>query len=84
MKKERTNNIKVVKNKENPETPSVLAEAIIKIGDSMKILSSQGSLSNDAIAALICNMRGNSQLAKGDVMLVLDGLNRLKSYYIKG
>lgn len=81
--KKRTNNIRVIKNEENPETPEVLAASIIKISDSLQKLTGAGGLNHDAIAALVCNMRGNSQLPKTEVMMVLEGLNRLKSYYIR-
>lgn len=80
---ERKNNIRVVKNEENPETPEVLAASIIQIGSAMEKLSKAGGLNHDAIAALICNMRGNSQLGKTEVLTVLEGLNRLRSYYIR-
>ena len=81
--KERKNNIKVIKDPIDPETPEILAASIIKIGDAMKKLSVSG-LTYDGIAALIMNMKGNSSLRKSDVILVLEGFNRLKSYYIKG
>lgn len=84
MKKvERTNNIKVIKNEENPETPEILAESLIKIGDAMDKLRQKGGLDDDAIAALVCNMRGMSNISKANVRLVIDGLARLKSYYIR-
>lgn len=82
--KKRTNNIRVIKNEENPESPQLLAEAIIKISNSLAQLAKTGGLSDDAIAALVCNMRGNiGKISKGDVLLVIDGLRRLKSYYIR-
>lgn len=81
--KKRKNNIKVVKDELNPETPEVLAASIIQIGAAMEKLAGAGGLSIDAVAALICNMSGNSHLKKGEVVTVLEGLNRLKSYYIR-
>lgn len=84
MKQERVNNIKVIKDKENPETPEILAASLIKIGEAMeKLTKTPGGLDNDGIAALVCNMKGMSQLKKNDVLLVLDGLSRLKSYYFR-
>lgn len=85
MKKpERTNNIKVIKSEENPETPEILAAALIKISDAMEKLQQKGNLDDDAIAALIVNMKGmTGKIGKGDVRLVMDGLARLKSYYIR-
>lgn len=81
--KERTNNIKVIKSEENPETPEVLAESLIKIGDAMDRLRQKGGLDDDAISALVCNMKGMSTVSKSTVRLVMDGLARLKSYYIR-
>ena len=84
MKKIRTNNIKVIKNEENPETPEVLASSLIQIGKAMEMLSRQkGGLTHEAIAVLVCNMRGNSNLSKYTVLMVIEGLSRLKSYYIR-
>ena len=81
---ERVNNIKVVKNEENPETPEILAASLIKIGDAMERLRAKGGLDDDTIAILVANMRGlNGKVTKGDVRLVIDGLARLKSYYIR-
>lgn len=85
MKKiERTNNIKVIKNEENPETPEILAASLIKIGEAMEKLQQKGGLDDDAIAALVMNMKGMSgNVNKSQVRLVMDGLARLKSYYIR-
>lgn len=85
MKKpERVNNIKVIKDSENPETPEILAASLIKISDAMEKLQQRGGLDDDAIAALIVNMRGMAgKIGKQDVRLVMDGLARLKSYYIR-
>lgn len=85
MKKpERVNNIRVIKSEENPETPEILASALVKIGDAMEKLQQKGNLDDDAIAALIVNMKGmQGKIGKGDVRLVMDGLARLKSYYIR-
>ena len=81
---ERVNNIKVIKNQENPETPEILAEALIKISDAMDKLRQKGGLDDDAISALVVNMKGMSgNVSKTDVRLVMDGLARLKSYYIR-
>jgi hypothetical protein len=81
--KKRVNNIRVIKDEVNPETPEVLAASIIKIAAAMDKLATTGGLTDDAIAALIVNMRGNSHLNKTEVITVLEGLNRLKSYYIR-
>lgn len=82
--KERKNNIRVIKDEQNPETPEILASAILKIADAMEKLSKPGNIDNDGLAALVVNMRGNvGKISKADVILVLEGLNRLKSYYIR-
>jgi len=83
MSKNRVNNIRVIKDVVEPETPEILAATIITIGESLKKLASVGGLTDEALVALICGMRGNSALRKEDVALVLDGLHRLKSYYIR-
>jgi len=80
---ERTNNVKVIKNEENPETPEVLAASLIQIGNAMKQLSKQGGLNEEAIVALVSNMRGMSQIPKSEISLVFSALNRLQSYYIR-
>lgn len=81
-KPKRISNIKIVKSEENPETPEVLAASLIKISESLEALRSTGGLNDDAIAALVANMRG-SKVTKTEVLLVMDGLSRLKSYYIR-
>lgn len=84
VRKERKNNIRVIKDEVNPETPEILAASLIKIGDAMQKLSKSGGLTHGAIAALVCNMTGiNGKVNKGEVLLVLEGLDRLKSYYIR-
>ena len=83
MGKKRVNNIKVIKDPMEPETPEVLAAAIIKIGEAMQKLTQVDGLTDDALVALITNMAGNYKLKKEDVHLVLDSLHRLKSYYIR-
>lgn len=76
-------NIRVIKDETKPETPEILAAALIQIGEAFERLSGKGNLDNDALAALICNMKGMSSLRKTDVILVLENLPKLKSYYIR-
>ena len=81
--KKRTNNIKVIKDEINPETPEILARSLIQIGEAMQTLTSQkGGLNNKAIALLVSSMSGVN-VTKSDVLLVMEGLARLKSYYIR-
>ena len=75
-------NIKVKKNEENPETPEVLAASIIKIASAFEQLLT-GPLRQDAIVALLLNMRGMAGVGKREAELILDNLKRLKGYYIR-
>lgn len=79
--KKRKNNIRVIKDAVNPETPEILAASIINISDSLNEMRKTG-LTDDAIATLVSGMRG-TKVTKTDVLLVIDGLARLKSYYVK-
>lgn len=76
-------NIKVIKSEEKPETPEILAKALIQISDAMIKLAGAGGLSNTAIAILIKGLPNCSHLAKDDILMVLENLPRLKSYYIR-
>ena len=75
--------IKIIKNKEKPETPEVLAEAIIRIADGFdKLLSTR--INERAITQLLLGMPGMSgQVSKRKVMLILRNLKTLKGYYIR-
>jgi hypothetical protein len=75
-------NIKVIKNKESPETPEVLAASIIKIADALEKLMTK-ELKQAALVALIRDMPGMQGIGKGEVGLILDNLKKLKSYYIR-
>lgn len=79
--KKRKNNIRVIQDAINPETPEVLASALIGIEKSLKEIRATG-LTDDAIAILVAGMRPIIA-TKADVLLVIDGLARLKSYYVK-
>ena len=85
MKTKRTNNIRVIKDEINPESPEILALSLIRIGEAMeKLTSSPQGLTKEAIAILVANMPGHKgKISKSDVMLVMEGLNRLRSYYIR-
>lgn len=71
--------IKVLKNKEQPESKEVLAEAIIRISESMEELAASG-LNRKAIIALI---NDDTKLGKGCIETVLDSLTRLKGWYCR-
>lgn len=82
--KKRVNNVRVIKNQENPETPEILAASLIKIADAFeKLMGKKEGLNQDAIVALIFNMQGMQEVGKPAIRLVLESLNRLKSYYIR-
>lgn len=79
--KKRKNNLKVVKDATNPETPEVLAASIIGIDESLKAMRETG-LTDDAVAVLVAGM-ARSNVTKTEVLQVLEGLGRLRGYYIK-
>lgn len=76
-------NIKIIKNEEKPETPELLASSLIQISNAMAKLAGQGNLTNTAIALLLKGMPNCSQLAREDILLVLENMPKLKSYYIR-
>lgn len=75
-------NIKVIKNEENPETPEVLASAIIKIGDAFEKLMAT-PLKQHGIISLLKDMPGMQEVGKTQIRLVLENMKKLRSYYIK-
>lgn len=72
-------NIKVIKNKEKPESKEILAEAIVRISESFLKLQESG-LNEKAIIALIYDY---SKVSKSNILLVLNSLRKLKSWYCK-
>ena len=79
--------IKIKKNEENPETTEILAEAIIKISETMEKLSEQSGLSEKALIVLIqdncgCLSRGGKP-SKRTVEIILDSMKTLKGYYLR-
>lgn len=75
--------IKIKKNKENPETPEVLAAAILKIADGFEKLL-KTSLKEEAIIQLILGMPGMAgRLTKSEIRLVFKSLKTLKGYYLR-
>ena len=71
--------IKVIKNSEKPESTEILAEAIIRIGESFERLVKSG-LNETAIIVLICDA---TKLPKRDVKLVLTSLRKLRGWYCR-
>ena len=80
-KTRKAQNVRVIKNEEKPETPEVLAEAIIRISKGFDALVG-GGLTRKAIVVLIQGMPGVS-VSKTDIEVVLDNLPKLASYYVK-
>lgn len=75
-------NIKIKKNEENPESAELLAQSIVQVADGFdKVLKSP--LSRRALVVLLQDGIGISKITKSQIELVLDGLPRLKGWYIK-
>lgn len=75
-------NIKIKKDKENPETVELLAKSIIQVAEGFKkVLNSQ--LSRRALVILLHDCIGQSKINKKQIELVLEALPRLKAWYIK-
>lgn len=82
MKNLKAQNIKVIKNEEKPETPEVLAQAIIDIADGFNAMLNS-RLTRRALVVLLQDMIGAGKVSRTDINLVLDNLPKLKSYYVK-
>ena len=82
--------VKIIKNKEKPETTQILAEAIIKISNAMEKLSLESGLSEEALILLI---QDNCETIKSGytrtkptktiVRIVLRSMKTLKGYYLR-
>ena len=72
-------NIKVVKNIEKPEPTEILAEAIIRIGESFDKLQKNG-LNKTAIVVLIHDY---TKIPKRDINIVLESLSKMKGWYCR-
>ena len=75
-------NVKIKKNEDNPESPEVLADSIIRIADGFKKLMSD-RLTDYAVIALLKDMPGMQTVGKTEIRLVLQNLKKIKSYYIR-
>ncbi len=75
-------NVKIKKNEENPETPEILANSILRIAKAFEILMA-GPLTQKAYISLLHGMPGMQQVSKTQIKLVLENLKKLKSYYIR-
>jgi hypothetical protein len=75
-------NIRVVKNEENPESIELLAQSIISVSEGFEKLQ-KSQLTQRAIVVLLQDGIGQGKITKEQIRLVLDNLPRLKAWYIK-
>lgn len=71
--------VRIKKNEENPETPEILAEAIVRIGEGLQKLSASG-LNKKAIIVLV---QDRTKLPQRDIESVIDALAQLKGWYCR-
>ena len=71
--------IKIVKNEDRPEPTEILAEAVIRIGENMEKLQKSG-LNKRAIVSLTHDY---TQVSKRNIVLVLESLAKMKSWYCR-
>lgn len=75
-------NIKIKKNEDNPESVELLAQSIVQVAEGFeKVLSTP--LNRRALIVLLQDGIGTSKITKSQIELVLDGLPRLKGWYLK-
>lgn len=70
--------VKVVKS-DPPETTEILAEAIVRLGDSVRKLDASG-LNHKAIVILL---QDATKLPRRDIESILTAIPRLKSWYCR-
>ncbi len=74
--------IKIKKDEENPEPMELLAKSIIQVSDGFEKILDSG-LNQKAIVVLLQHGIGTGNITQQQIILVLDNLPRLKSWYIK-
>jgi hypothetical protein len=74
--------IRIIKSEENPETPELLADSIIRISKAFTQLTLQG-LTQNAIVVLLKGMKGMNEVSVPSIRLVLENLPKLSSYYVR-
>jgi len=81
---DKAQNIKVIKDENAPETPEILAQALIQIGKGFDSLM-KSQLTQRALITLLLDMPDvrTSRVSRSDIELVLNNLPKLTSYYIK-
>lgn len=75
-------NIRILKNDEQPETPELLADSIVRISKAFGQLSEQG-LTTNGIVVLLKGMKGMNEVSVPSIRLVLENLPKLASYYVR-
>ncbi len=75
-------NVRVIKNEDEPETPEVLASAILAISKGFEMMKKNG-LTDRGIVALLKAMPGMNEVPTSAINLVLQNLPKLSSYYVK-
>lgn len=71
--------VRVKKSEEQPETTEILAEAIVRLGESVKKLEQSG-FNKRAIVVLLQDM---TKIPRRDIAAILDAIPRLKSWYLR-
>jgi hypothetical protein len=83
--------IRIVKNKEEPESTPVLADAILKISDALETLS-KSDLNERAIIVLtidacerivLVNYGTKRKPSYKEIKAILDAMKQLKAWYLK-
>jgi len=75
-------NIRIKKDEENPESVELLAKSIIEVAEGFKKFTNS-PLTQRALLVLLHDGIGAQKITKAQIKLVLEGLPRLKSWYIK-
>jgi hypothetical protein len=75
-------NIKIIKNDVDPETPELLADSIVRISKAFQQLATQG-LTQNAIIVLLKGMKGMNEVSVVSIRLVVENLPKLASYYVR-
>lgn len=73
-----SNRVKVVKS-EPPESKEILAEAIVRLGESLEKLNKNG-LNRRAIVILL---QDATQISKRDINAILDAIPQLQGWYCR-
>lgn len=75
-------NIKIKKDEFNPESVELLAKSIIQVAEGTKKIFEVG-LNQKCLIVLIQAMIGGQNITQSQIKLVLEGLPRLKAWYIR-